>query len=104
MVKMIEEILTDPQEHDPENFAYIVHGFLNGVKDPDHFTGKHVCASLIGKVPDKYVNCLEQYGMYGEWGIILDANDKDLLVAWPSDIGSKPEDEKWKGRIRKSLF
>ena len=105
---MIREVLTNPKEHDKDNFIYLVHGFLDGngngisphelkekvqrVRDPSQFYR----ASLIGHLDERaakerfgYHGDINQSGTFGNIGLILDPTNEDsLYIAWNCDLGS----------------
>lgn len=102
---VIAEALTNPKKHNPENFCYVVHGFANGRKEPDYFKDRYVSASLIGSLPDEYSKHLENFNIFGLWGVILNVpSDKEILAAWPSDIGSQPDDPAWISKVKRYSY
>jgi hypothetical protein len=121
-----KEFLTDPREHNPGNFVYLVHGILDygngtslfemerrteGVKDPDQFYRASMVACLDKKTAIEklsYHDDVHQVATFGDVGIIIDPTDNDLVqIAWNCDIGSPadPEElrkfvEEHKGKVK----
>ncbi|MEA3329848.1 MAG: hypothetical protein U9Q06_03835 [Nanoarchaeota archaeon] len=110
---MIREVLTNPKEHNKDDFIYLVHGLLdrngNGispqelkekvqwVNDPSQFYR----ASLIGHLDERvakerfgYRRDINQSGTFGDIGLILDPTNEDsLYIAWNCDLGSPGDPE-----------
>jgi len=124
---MFKKILTDPREHNPNDFIYLVHSFLdwngngispqemkdrvNRVKDPNQFYRASMIAHLEGESAKQKIGWhggVYQMGTFGNIGIILDpAYDGLVQIAWNCDLGSPwdpKELEKFvqehKGKIR----
>lgn len=121
-----KKFLTDPNEHNPENFVYLVHGILDGgnginpyeierrterVKDPDQFYRASMVACLDKKTAIEklsYHDDIHQIATFGNVGIIIDPTDNGLVqIAWNCDLGSPvdPEElrkyvEEHKGKIK----
>lgn len=93
-----KSILTNPIEHNKDNFTYIVHGIMQN--DPKTLQMKlsrilssdsHYRASLIGRRPE-----LSRTHIFGKLGIIINpTKNGQIRIAWPFDIGSpnKGDDE-----------
>ncbi len=84
---MYEGAVTDPADHDPEQFRYVVHGTdadsvdasLDRLYDPD----EHLCASYIGRDGDTgHTTTFDQTGI-----IVAPAADQ-VAMAWHCDLGS----------------
>jgi len=85
---MIEEYITHPRNHNTDHFVYLVHAFGDVVKPPAYFKDNFVCATLLGKMYDEQLGEIENYSMFGRWGVILDFQDSDVFTSSLSDIGS----------------
>jgi len=109
--------LTDPKEHNPEDFVYLVHGLHNwhgdekfsfdqiqdrisNVQDPTQFYR----ASMIGHLDEEaakkrfiYHGKISQLATFGNVGLILNpAHDGLVYVAWNCDLGSPGDHEELK--------
>lgn len=111
-----KELLTSPLEHDPNNFVYLVHGFINHGSEgitPEEMKRKAMkvinnnrfySASLIsclesGQAMGKlgYNDRVFLVGTFGNFGLILNPpSDKAVYIAWNSDIGSPREQKELK--------
>ena len=108
---MYEDCVTDPRNHDSEDFIYIVHGFMPRGKEPPEFMARKVdrifdedkffCASMIGNLSEEnakkrfgYGRKIAQTGNFGGYGLILRPEDENVYVAWNSDIGSPTDEER----------
>lgn len=128
---MFKEILTNPKEHNPNDFIYLVHGLLdwngngishqemkdkvNRVRNPDQFYRASMIAHLGGESAKQRFGWhggeLYQMGTFGNMGVIVDPASDDLVqIAWNCDLGSpwdSKELEKYvqehKGKIRYPL-
>ncbi len=121
---MFKEILTDPKEHDPNNFIYLVHSFINISPDPDDgiptqkvydtidrimSPGKFYSASLIGRLDREsakqrfnWDSEINQLGTYGLVGIIIEPpKDESIQIAWNCDVGSPSNQEEFKKFVTK---
>lgn len=118
---MFKEILTNPEEHNPNNFIYLVHGFLDWdstgitpkemmektkrILDPEQFYR----ASLVGKLEKdaaiqkfSYHREIAQLGTFGEIGLILNPSSNSLVqIAWNCDLGSPWDPEEFKKFVTK---
>jgi hypothetical protein len=124
----ITNCLTDPRNHDPENFVYLVHGrwldpcrdyedsvryIASRIKDPN----LHFRTSLIGKLNkdvakgvfnDDAIGDVEQLGISGTLGLIIEPSISDIIrIAWNCDLQSPldPETfrsfaERYDGKLR----
>lgn len=129
---MFKEILTNPIEHDPNNFIYIVSGLLdfnvnivwpdriwhkiNRIRDPNQFYK----ASIIGCLSDDYAKQTMEYyegeinqtGIFRDIGVIVNpVSDELIYIAWNCDISSPCDMEelktfitKHKGKIKDPLM
>ncbi len=128
---MFKEVLTNPKKHNPNDFIYLVHSFLdwngngishqemedkvNRVRDPNQFYRASIIAHLDGESAKQkigwYGGEVYQMGTFGNIGIIVDpAYDGLVQIAWNCDIGSPwdPNDlkkyvQEHKGKIRYPL-
>ncbi len=117
---MFTEILTNPKEHDPNNFIYLVHGINNGInsimneetikkvtriKNPNEYYR----ASLVGKLNEETAKEMfglnqeiYQIGTYTNIGLIIKPpNDSIIQIAWNCDIGSPLNQEELKCFVKK---
>jgi hypothetical protein len=105
--------LTDVRKHDPANFVYIAHAFMDVMQDPLTPEGierkiKSITeaenffrASLIGRVTgeDEKQQIVNKYGptiantsTFGHYGFLVTPSyDEPIYVAWKSDLGSPNE-------------
>ncbi len=125
---MFKEVLTNPKKHNPNDFIYLVHSFLdwngngishqemedkvNRVRDPNQFYRASIIAHLDGESAKQkigwYGGEVYQMGTFGNIGIIVDpAYDGLVQIAWNCDIGSPWDPKKLekyvqehKGKIR----
>lgn len=121
--KMFKEILTNPRNHNPCNFIYIVHAINDrysemGVNEL-HIREKirqirsenyYYCGSLVGKLCietarrmfDKY-KCnspISQTDTNGPIGLILDIPDDDVIrIASTSDLNSPDKEKELRGFV-----
>ena len=128
---MFKKVLTDPKEHNPNDFVYLVHGILdyngNGIAPEDikykvkkvRTLGEFYRTSLVGHMDkDSAIKRVgwhggELYSMFtfGDVGLIINpASDDNILVAWYCGIGSLNEPEKLRefvvqheGKVRSPL-
>ena len=129
---MFKKVLTNPSEHNPNDFIYLVHGLIdygnNGIT-PEDVKGKigkigsaneFYRASMLGQMDEDSAKQRvgwqggELYRMFtfGNVGLILNpASDEDIKIAWYCGIGSpnEPEElkkfvEQHKGRVRSPLY
>ena len=128
--KVFKKLLTEPKEHDQDNFIYLNHGLLNldcndngislqevkdkigRIRDPNQFYRASMIAHLDGEMARLRIGWrggeVYQVGTYGNVGLIIDpAHDGLVQIAWNCDIGSPldPEElEKYvqehKGKIK----
>lgn len=120
---MYKRLLTNPAEHDANNFVYIVHGIITpgfgkenityGIaymqaeekirrfNSPDEFFR----ASLIGRLDARtakekrywHGGEISETGIFGSAGIIIEpALDELVEIAWNCDLGSPPGQEELK--------
>src|SRR3989338_3844991 len=125
---MFKKILTNPREHNPNDFIYLVHSLLdwngnkispqeikdkvNRVKDPNQFYSSSMIAHLDSESAKQrigwYGGEVYQIGTFGNVGVIVDpAHDSLVQIAWNCDIGSpwNPEElekyvQQYRGRIK----
>ena len=113
---MFKKVLTNPSEHNPNDFIYLVHGLIdygnNGIT-PEDVTGKigkigsaneFYRASMLGQMDED--SAKQRVGWHGELyrmftfgnvGLILNpANDEDIKIAWYCGLGSPNEPEELK--------
>jgi hypothetical protein len=111
---MFKQVLTEPKEHNPKDFIYLVHGLLNWngdgislqemkskvnrVRDPNRFYRASIIASLNGEAARQRIGwCggdVHQLGTFGNVGVMVDpAHDGLVQIAWNCDLGS-PLDSK----------
>lgn len=127
---MFKKSLTEPKEHNPNDFIYLVHGFLdwngngishqemkdkvNRVIDPNQFYRASMIAHLDGESAKQRIGWhgeVYQMGTFGNVGLIVDPTYDTLIqIAWNCDLGSPcdpKELEKFvqehKGKIRYPL-
>jgi len=106
-----KELLTNPLEHNPTGFVYLVHGFINhGAEGISREEMKRKCMRVIDSnmfYSASLISCLESelamkklgynkeiflVGTFGNFGLILNPPiDKVIYIAWNSDIGSPRE-------------
>ncbi len=115
---MIKRLLTDPREHNPDDFVYLVHGFLGGFSRETlidriniiRTKGLFYRASLITHLDEKSAKErlgwprgeVYQLGTFGNIGLILDpAYDSLVRVAWNCDLGSPTGQENLREFVRK---
>ena len=127
---MFKELLTEPKEHNPNDFIYLVYSLIdlhgnsispqkmrdkvNRVRDPNQFYSASMIAHLDKESAKKrigYIREVYQIGTFGDIGIIVDPAYNDLVkIAWNCDLGS-PLDPKelenfvqeHKGKIKNPL-
>jgi hypothetical protein len=111
---MFKDALTEPKEHTPNEFIYLVHGLLdwngngishqemkdkvNRIRDPNQFYRTSMIAHLDAESAKKRLGwCggeVYQMGTFGNVGLIVDpARDGLVKIAWNCDLGS-PVDQK----------
>jgi hypothetical protein len=120
---MYKEILTNPQNHNPDNFIYVTHGISDrftmhseeGIsvslikQKVERIRGRKFfyCGALVGRLDQETAkNIFSQYKInlpisqldtYGEVGLILDiANDSVIYAASASDFHSPKKQEELK--------
>lgn len=125
---MFKEVLTDPKNHDPNNFVYITHSLVNWVNEDLNLNTRvsliffiisfmptqNYSASLIGRMPQEialvnfgYGKKIEQLATFFWAGLILKPPEESIYVAWNCDLGRPTNPikfnkwaEKHKGKIR----
>lgn len=128
---MFKESLTEPKQHNPNDFIYLVHGLLdwngNGIftqeikdkvsriRDPNQFYRASMIAHLNGESAKQRIGWrggeVCQIGTFGNVGFIVDpAYDGLVQIAWNCDLGSpwdpkelKKYVQEHKGKIRYPL-
>lgn len=127
---MFKRLLTDPKEHDINDFVYLVHGIENltdishtnikseieKIINPNFFYRSSLIAELSENSSfEKIGYCggrISQYGTLGDIGFIVNpASDSLIKIAWNCSLGS-PKDSKdledfvneYSGRIRYPLI
>ncbi|MBW2993152.1 hypothetical protein KY317_01095 [Candidatus Woesearchaeota archaeon] len=116
---MFKKLLTEPKEHNPDDFIYLVHGLLdwtgngispqdmkdklNKVRDPNQFYRASMIAHLHRESAKQRINWhggeVYQMGTFGRIGVILDpAYDGLVQISWNCDLGS-PLDSKGLARF-----
>lgn len=106
------ETLTNPKEHNEDNYVYIVHstdldnveGAIKKIKNPEN----HFSASLIGKLPKEeakeklsYHGGVEQTETFYPVGLIVSpAEPDDIKVAWNCDLGVPTDQEELKEWVK----
>ncbi|MEK6862361.1 MAG: hypothetical protein AABY07_10450, partial [Nanoarchaeota archaeon] len=106
---MFKKSLTEPNEHNPNDFIYLVHGLLdwngngispqemkdkvNRVRDPNQFYRASMIAHLDGEAAKQRIGWhggeVYQMGTFGDVGVIVDPAYDDLVqIAWNCDLGS----------------
>ena len=128
---MFKKSLTEPKEHNPNDFIYLVHGLLdwnrngispqemkdkvNKVRDPNQFYRASMIAHLDGESAKQRIGWhggeVYQMGTFGKVGVIVDPAYDDLVqIAWNCDLGSplNPKElerfvQEHKGKIRHPL-
>lgn len=129
---MFKKVLTNPNEHNSNDFIYLVHGLIdyseNGITPEDvaYKIGKirnsdeFYRASMIGRMDKESAKQRvgwhggELYRMFtfGNVGLIVNpASDEDIKIAWYCGLGSpnEPEElkkfvEQHKGKVRSPLY
>lgn len=112
---MFKKVLTNPREHNPNDFIYLVHGLLdwngngispqemkdkvNRVKDPNQFYRASMIAHLDGESAKQRIGWhggeVYQRGTFGNAGVIVDpAHDGLVQIAWNCDLGSPLDPKK----------
>lgn len=128
---MFKKILTNPKEHNPDDFVYLVHGLMDWdfsgltsqemedhvskIRNPNQFYSASMIARLNGESAKRRIGwhdgSISQTSTFGLVGLILGpADDTIIQIAWNCDIGS-PHDpselgrfvQKHKGKIRYPL-
>lgn len=106
---MIQKSLTGPKQHNPANFVYLAHGFMNwdksemayqGIKervdrinDPTQLYRVSLVGKLDGETAKKRI-CwhggeVYQVGTFSDVGIIIDPiTEIPIKIAWNCDLGS----------------
>ena len=129
---MFKKVLTNPSEHNPYDFIYLVHGLIdysgNGITAKDvrgkinkiKSVNEFYRASMIGQMDEDsakqrvgWHGC-ELYRMFtfGNVGLIINpASDEDIKIAWYCEMGgpNEPEElkkfvEQHKGKVRSPLY
>ena len=116
-----KRILTDPDEHDPENFVYLMHGLSHSMYDPKDSIhkldskvkrittpGEFYSASLVGVLDHEMMrekfgfwDTVNQTDLFGVYGFVLNpseipVNDEIIKIAWYCDIGTPKNQEEVK--------
>jgi hypothetical protein len=86
----IKAKLTNPTNHNPNDFMYVIHGVREGVPQelPKGSRGPYISASLIS---NNYVTS------HARFGYILDVTAENIIATWPVD-GQTRRDEPWNYR------
>lgn len=125
---MYKELLTNPKQHDLENFIYITHGVISGGGRPRKDVVEYAVskiknheefyrASLIGKLTAEnakkllgYDGSVSRIAPFGPEGLIVEPqNDDAIQIAWSHDLSSPkhPQYSEWvkshKGKIKTPL-
>jgi|TARA_Y100000310_G_C20605398_1_gene775225 hypothetical protein len=110
---MYKEVLTDPKQHDSNNFIYLVHGIMdhsglaekkvltrydveqkiNRIKDPEGFYRGSLIGRLEAETAKEKIHWhggpVSQTATFGNQGLILDPSSDDIVyIAWNCDLGS----------------
>lgn len=129
---MFKKSLTEPKEHNPNDFIYLVHGLIdyggNGITPEDieekigkiRNVGEFYRASMIGQMDGEsakqrvgwHGGDLYRMFTFGNVGLITNpASDEDIKIAWYCGLGSpnEPEElknfvEQHKGKVRNPLY
>ncbi|MEM3074552.1 MAG: hypothetical protein QW727_01250 [Candidatus Pacearchaeota archaeon] len=124
---MFKELLTEPKNHNPTNFIYLVHSIIfheemndkiNRVRDPNQFYRASMIAHLDSESAKQRIDWdwhggeVYQMGAFGSIGIIVDPAYNDLVqIAWNCDLGSPcdPKEleefvQKHRGKIKSPLY
>ena len=129
---MFKEILTNPNEHNPNDFIYLVHGFLDKsdneistqeikdkvyrVKDPNQFYKASIISRLDKKSAKKRIGWsngeVYQTDTFNDVGIIIEPARDDLVqIAWNCYLESPSDPKKLeryvqehKGKIKEPLI
>ena len=107
MLKSIWGKTTDPSDHDPKNFRYLVHGVY---PRPKNFTAE-TAAEAASAQDDQSINLYEQpervservslsmslidpdhTGTWAKGGLILEVPEENIIGNGPSDLGSANSD------------
>lgn len=90
---MYTDIFTSPEEHDPNNFIYLVRATYgeNPQKDLNTIQNEYFNASLVGRMiaenAASRIGCNETVDQTGLWthiGLIVKPRDEDIRIAWQS--------------------
>lgn len=122
MADQYEEVLTDPENHDGEDFAYVVRALDqsgNNLGEEINKLGDYpVSASFISNMPGEtaeeklgYVGGnIQNTNTYSQLGVVLDVDPENIAVAWDIDLGTpcNPEEmQEWtdqhRGKVLKPL-
>lgn len=106
---MIQKSLTKPEFHDPDNFVYLAHGFMNWNKSEQSYqeTKERIDrikdpiqlyrASLVAKLDRESAKTrigwhggdVYQVGTFSDVGLIIDPiTETPIKIAWNCDLGS----------------
>ena len=114
-----KEFLTDPREHNPDDFIYLVHGLVNWdfsdfgkelsreqvaekidlIKNPKSFLDTSLIANLNedavkNRMGWKNYSKVCQLGTFSDVGLIISpASDSLIKIAWNCDVGTPMEQE-----------
>lgn len=88
--------LTDPMQHNPNDFMYVIHGVKNGVPKelPVAPPTPFISASLIS---DGYIKA------FGRFGYILDVKAENVIATWPTD-GQTNRNDPWIYRSSQGVY
>lgn len=129
---MFKKSITEPKEHNPNDFIYLVHALfnlkdyeisskemkdkVNLIRDPNQFYRASMIAHLNAEAAKKRINWhggeVYQMGTFGKVGLIVDpAYDSLVQIAWNCDLESPCDQkelekfvQKHKGKIRCPLI
>ena len=129
---MFKKVLTNPREHNPNDFIYLVHGLMdwegNGITPDDvrykigriKTSGEFYRASLVGHMDESSAKQrlgwhggeLYRIFTFGDVGLIINpSSDEDIKIAWYCGLGSPwdPKElkrfvEQHKGKVRSPLY
>lgn len=116
-----KNLLTNPREHDPNNFIYLVRGvyfdaewskkddikdIVNMIKNPNMFYRASIVGCLDREAMYQRFGCpnrkVHQVSTYNQLGLILNpASDDVVLIAWNCDLHSPSKSESIKEFIKK---
>jgi len=122
---MFKDVLTNPSEHKPDDFIYLVHGLLpyDGNEITPEDVGREISiiktpnefyrASMIGRMNEASAKQRlgwcggELYRMFtfGDVGLILNpASDENIKIAWYCGLGSPNEPEKLRSFVERYKY